>query len=74
VLPSYIKSYLQQAHKVKQKQAKDIAERVRSWPGLIEYASEIQVPSQVVAPISQLLVYLDRLLCLLDVASCCKVL
>jgi hypothetical protein len=44
VLPSYIKSYLQRAHKVKQKQAKEIAERVRSWLGLMEYASEIQVP------------------------------
>ncbi|KAF2870436.1 hypothetical protein BDV95DRAFT_496593, partial [Massariosphaeria phaeospora] len=30
VLPSYIKSYLQRAHKVKQKQAKEIAKRVRS--------------------------------------------
>jgi hypothetical protein len=30
VLPSYIKSYLQRTHKVKQKQAKEIAERVRS--------------------------------------------
>ncbi|KAF2818812.1 hypothetical protein CC86DRAFT_308535, partial [Ophiobolus disseminans] len=30
VLPSYIKSYLQRAYKVKQKQAKDIVERVCS--------------------------------------------
>jgi hypothetical protein len=30
VLPSHIKSHLQYAHKVKQKQAEDIAERVRS--------------------------------------------
>jgi hypothetical protein len=66
VLPSHIKSHLQRAHKVKQKQAEDIAERVRSWPGLIEYAREIQVPSQVVKPISQLPVYPDGLLCQLD--------
>jgi hypothetical protein len=52
VLPSYIKSYLQHAHKVKQKRAEDIAESVRSWLGLVEYASEIWVPSQVVAPLS----------------------
>jgi hypothetical protein len=45
VLPSHIRSHLQRAHKVKQKQAEDIAERVRSWLGLVEYASEIQVPS-----------------------------
>jgi hypothetical protein len=74
VLPSHIKSHLQHAHKVKQKQAKDIAERVCSWPGLVEYASEIQVPSQVIAPISQLPVYSDGLLCQLDVACCYKVL
>jgi superfamily II DNA helicase RecQ len=73
VLPSHIKSHLQRAHKVKQKQAEEIAERVRSWPGLIEYASEIQVPIQVVAPISQLPVYSDGLLCQLDAASCSKV-
>jgi hypothetical protein len=30
VLPSHIKSHLQRAHKVKQKQADAIAERVRS--------------------------------------------
>jgi hypothetical protein len=30
VLPSHIKSHLQRAHKVKHKQAEDIAERVRS--------------------------------------------
>ena len=30
VLPSHIKTYLQRAHKVKQKQAKDVAERVGS--------------------------------------------
>ncbi|KAF2870920.1 hypothetical protein BDV95DRAFT_495638 [Massariosphaeria phaeospora] len=45
VLPRHIKSHLQRAHKVKQKQAKDIAKRVRSWLGLVEYASEIRVPS-----------------------------
>jgi hypothetical protein len=52
VLHSYIKSHLQRAHKVKQRQAEEIAEQVRSWLGLMEYASEIQVPTQVVAPIS----------------------
>jgi hypothetical protein len=44
VLPSHIQSHLQRAHMIQQKQAEDIAERVRSWPGLIEYASELQEP------------------------------
>jgi superfamily II DNA helicase RecQ len=74
VLPSHIKSHLQRAHKVKDKQAEDIAERVRSWSGLIEYASELQAPSQVIPLISQLPVYRDGLLCQLDAARCCKVL
>jgi hypothetical protein len=74
VLPSHIKSHLQRAHKVKHEQAEDIAERVRSWSRLIEYASELQAPSQVIPLISQLPVYRDGLLCQLDAACCCKVL
>jgi hypothetical protein len=63
VLLSNIMSHLQRAHKVRQKQADVIAERVRGWAGLIEYASELQPPSQVLLPISYLPVYLDGLLC-----------
>jgi hypothetical protein len=74
VLPSHIKSHLQRVHKVKYKRAEDMAARVRSWPGTIEYTSEIQVPSQVIPPISQLPVYSDGLLCQLDSTRCGKVL
>ena len=45
VLPSHVKSHLQRMHRVKDRQADTIAERVRSWPGLIAYASELQEPS-----------------------------
>jgi hypothetical protein len=48
VWPSYIKSHLQRVHSVNDRQAEEIAERVRSWPGLIEYASELQAPTQVI--------------------------
>jgi hypothetical protein len=44
-------------HKGKNEQADDIAEKVRSSAGLIEYPSELQAPSQVITLISQLLVY-----------------
>jgi hypothetical protein len=54
VLPSHVKSHVQRAHKVKRKLAEEIAEGVRTWFGLIEYASELQEPSRVVPPISQL--------------------
>jgi hypothetical protein len=74
VLPSHVKSHLQRAHKVKHKQAEEIADGVYTWFGLIEYASELQEPSQVVPPISQLPVYSDGLVCQLDTAHCSKVL
>jgi hypothetical protein len=74
MLPNHIKSHLQRAHKVKYKWAEDMAARVRSWPGTIEYTSEIQVPSQVIPLISQLPVYSDGLLCQLDSTRCGKVL
>jgi hypothetical protein len=45
VLPSHIKSDLQCMHRFKDRQADTIAERVRSWPELIEYASKLQEPS-----------------------------
>jgi hypothetical protein len=45
------------------KEADSIADEVRNWPGLIEYASESEVPSQVTEPIYQLPVYEDGLMC-----------
>jgi hypothetical protein len=74
MLPSHNQSHLQRAHKIKQKQAEYIAERVRSWPGLIEYTGEFQEPSQVVPPTSQMPVYSNRLSCQLDNTRCGKVL
>jgi hypothetical protein len=74
VLSSHIKSHLRRVHRIKHKQAEEIAESVRSWSGLIEYASEVQAPSQVIPPMSQLPVYSDGLLCRLDAARCCKLL
>ena len=63
VLPSQIKSHLQRAHRVRHKQAKSIADEVSSWARLIEYASELEVPSRIVEPIHQLPVYADGLMC-----------
>jgi hypothetical protein len=47
VLPSQVKSHLQRTHRVKSKQAELAADEVRSWAGLIQYASELEVPSQI---------------------------
>ena len=63
MLPSQVKSHLQRAHHVKGKQAEIVADEVSSWAGLIEYASELEVPSQVIQAIQQLPVYVDGLIC-----------
>lgn len=63
VLPSQIKSHLQRAHRVKSKQAESAADEVSSWAGLVEYASEVEVPSQAIESIPQLPVYTDGLMC-----------
>ena len=70
VLPSQIKSHVQRAHPGKRKQAKAIAEEVGSWAGLIQYASELEVPSQVMEPIHPLPVYQDGLICRLAPERC----
>jgi hypothetical protein len=63
VLPSYVESYLHRTYKIKQSQACDVAERVGDWPSLIEYASELKVPSCIIPPIPQVLIYTDGWLC-----------
>lgn len=74
IIPSQIKNHLQHIHKVRQLQAEIIADSVRSWPGLTEYASEIAVPEHAVPPICQLLEYTDGLKCQLDPTDCHQIL
>ncbi|KAI2479398.1 DUF3505 multi-domain protein [Pyrenophora tritici-repentis] len=73
VLPSHIKSHVQRAHPAKRKQAKAIAEEVGNWAGLIQYAGELEVPSQVIKPIHQLPVYKDGLMCQVDPNHCRRI-
>jgi hypothetical protein len=74
MVSSRMESDLQRVHRVKHKQAEHIAEKVRSWPNLIEYVTEAAVLSRLQAPISQIFMYSDWLLCRLDPTCCCKVL
>jgi uncharacterized C2H2 Zn-finger protein len=46
------------------------ADEVGGWAGLIEYASELEVPSQVIQAIQQLPVYADGLMCCIDPDYC----
>jgi hypothetical protein len=73
VLPSHIESLLQRIYRVKQQQAYIIAEKVGRWSGLVEYASELVVPSRIIPVIHQLPVY-DGLICQLNPLQCRQVL
>ncbi|KAF3032558.1 hypothetical protein E8E12_001438 [Didymella heteroderae] len=72
-LVDHIKSHVQRAHPAKRKQAKAIAEEVGNWAGLIQYAGELEVPSQVIEPIHQLPVYKDGLMCQVDPNHCRRI-
>ena len=69
VLPSQVKSHLQR-HRVSRKQAELAAEDVSSWAGLIQYAGELEVPSQAIQAIHQLPVYADGSMCQVDADHC----
>jgi uncharacterized C2H2 Zn-finger protein len=65
--------HLQRSHRVSRKQAEFIADEVSRWSvpaGLVEYASELEVPSQVIQPIHELPVYRDGLMCQVDPERC----
>jgi hypothetical protein len=70
VLPSQVKSHLQRAHRVKRKEAESAADEINSWAGLIEYGSELEVPSQIVEPTHQLPMYANGLMCRIDPDHC----
>jgi superfamily II DNA helicase RecQ len=73
VLPSHIERHLQRMHRVEHKEAERVAEAARGWAGLAEYASEVQVPSEVVEPIAPLPVFADGKLCQVEPGRCSKV-
>jgi uncharacterized C2H2 Zn-finger protein len=70
ILPSQVKSHLQHAHRAKRKEAEGVAEEVSSWAGLIQYASELEVPSQIIQPVHPLPVYADGLMCQIEPGRC----
>jgi hypothetical protein len=73
ILPNQVKSHLQRAHRVKRKQAEGVAEEVSSWAGLIQYASGLEVPSQVIQPVHPLPVYADGLMCQIEPDRCRRI-
>ncbi|KAL5400979.1 hypothetical protein PMIN03_011921 [Paraphaeosphaeria minitans] len=71
VLPSHARRHLQSVYQgIQGRQAQSIADELESWPGLKQYASELEVPSQSIKPISQLPIYTDGLMCALAPSRC----
>src|SRR4051812_34506091 len=71
IWPDQIEGHLQgKHHKIDRQKAIIIAERVRQWPGLVRYSSEMEVPVRVERPIKQLPLYQDGLLCQFDPNRC----
>ncbi|KAA8617344.1 RecQ Superfamily II DNA helicase [Pyrenophora tritici-repentis] len=70
VWPDQIEGHLQKQHKVSYKEAEAVGQQVRSWAGLVQYPSELEVPTGAPKPVRQLPVYTDGMLCQFD-SSCC---
>jgi hypothetical protein len=70
VWPDQIKGHLQNQHKVSRNQAEIVGELIRSWPGLLQYPSKLEVLGGVPQPVPQLPVYTDEILCQLDPSGC----
>ncbi|CAE7222418.1 DUF3505 domain containing protein [Pyrenophora teres f. teres] len=70
VWPDQIEGHLQKQHKVSYKEAEAVGQQVRSWAGLVQYPSELEVPTGAPKPVRQLRVYTDGMLCQFN-SSCC---
>jgi hypothetical protein len=67
VWPEEIKGHLHgKHHRLLRKAAEKIAEEIHGWPGLIPFASELEVPFRVDTPIPQLPLFEDGLKCRLE--------
>ncbi|EFQ91873.1 DUF3505 domain containing protein [Pyrenophora tritici-repentis] len=54
VWPDQIEGHLQKQHKVSYKEAEAVGQQVRSWAGLVQYPSELEVPTGAPKPVRQL--------------------
>ncbi|KAI0616127.1 DUF3505 domain-containing protein, partial [Pyrenophora tritici-repentis] len=50
VWPDQIEGHLQKQHKVSYKEAEAVGQQVRSWAGLVQYPSELEVPTGAPKP------------------------
>ncbi|KAF2818027.1 hypothetical protein CC86DRAFT_414286, partial [Ophiobolus disseminans] len=54
VWPEQIEGHLQEQHKTSRKEAEVVGQHVRSWAGLVQYPSELEVPGGIPKPVPQL--------------------
>jgi hypothetical protein len=73
VWPDQIEGHLQRQHKISYKEAEAVGQEVRSWAGLIQYPSELEIPGSIQRPVPQLPLYADGMLCQLDPGYCQQV-
>ena len=69
VWPDQIEGHMQRKHRASRKVAEEVGKGVRTWPGLIQYPSELELPGCAIQASNQLALYPDGLLCRLE-ASC----
>ena len=71
VWPSQIQHHYQGSHhKWGRQAAAELETAVQSWPNVLQYPVELEVPSQVTAAIPALELHTDGLLCQLDPTQC----
>jgi hypothetical protein len=70
VWPDQIEGHLQEQHKIRLREASAEGEAIRSWAGVIQYPSQLKLPSRVPKPVTQLPLHADGLLCQLNLDSC----
>jgi hypothetical protein len=65
VWPDQIEGQLQEQHKISRKEAETVGEQIRSWAGLIQYPSELEVPSSICySASSERKLLLHKLMCI----------
>jgi len=71
IWPEQIAAHLQgEKHGFRRERAREIAQEIEAWPGVIRYPSELQIPITVEESIRQLPLYTDGVRCTLDPARC----
>ena len=71
IWPAQLQSHLQGPHhRMKIKEAEPIVKTTQSWPNLIEYPIELNIPTQVNSAIPHLAIHHDGLLCDIQPERC----